>query len=330
MSEALAGATPATETPASTPAPAPEAGVVVSGVPAPAEASTPAAAAPAPAPVGTIAEGATTDTPAAHPADWPEDWRLKMAGDDKAYLKTLERYNSPNDVAKALKELRAAQSSGKLKAAAPENATPEQLAAWRAENGIPAAPEEYKAELPNGVVLGEADQPLVKSFQATAHELNMTGGQFQKVMSWYFQEAARIDTERQTQDIQFKQMAEDTLRSEWGQSYRQNVTAVENFAAGMPGDLRNQLFGGRLADGTRIGDHPDFIKWMALSANQLNPYSSLVPSGSADPVKQGKARLDEIRAVMRDNPHKYWADKDLQKEELALIEAEERMKNRAA
>jgi hypothetical protein len=330
MSEAIAAATPPAEAPAPTPAPAPEAGVVVSGGQTTAPAAAPAGEAPAPAPVGTIAEGATTDLPAAHPADWPEDWRAKLAGEDKAYLKTLERFNSPADLAKSYRELRALQASGKLKAAAPENATPEQLAAWRADNGIPEKPEEYKATLPNGVVLGEADQPLVQSFQATAHELNMTGGQFSKVMSWYFQEAARIDTERAQQDMQFKSMAEDTLRSEWGQSYRQNVTAVENFAAGMPGDLRNQLFGGRLADGTRIGDHPDFIKWMALSANQLNPYSSLVPSGSADPVKQGKARLDEIRNMQRENPHKYWSDKALQEEELKLIEAEERMKTRAA
>ncbi|MCK5444734.1 MAG: hypothetical protein KAI73_03875, partial [Rhodospirillaceae bacterium] len=35
-----------------------------------------------------------------HPADWPEDWRAKMGGEEK-YNKMLERYGSPVDFFKS-------------------------------------------------------------------------------------------------------------------------------------------------------------------------------------------------------------------------------------
>jgi len=73
-------------------------------------------------------------------ATWRDDWRQQMAGEDAKALKQLERYNSPADVATALRAAQLKISSGELKSTLPGGATEQQVAAWRAENGIPTEP----------------------------------------------------------------------------------------------------------------------------------------------------------------------------------------------
>ena len=53
------------------------------------------------------------------------------------------------------------------------SASVRQIAAWRSENGVPDKADDYVGalDLPQGVVPGEADKPLLASFAQTAHEL---------------------------------------------------------------------------------------------------------------------------------------------------------------
>ena len=75
--------------------------------------------------------------------DWSDDWRSKMAGGDAKEAKRLERFASPKEVFKSYRAFETRLSSGELKSAMPKDAKPENLTAWRAENGIP---EDIKGE----------------------------------------------------------------------------------------------------------------------------------------------------------------------------------------
>ena len=89
---------------------------------------------------GTIAESDGDGTVVA-PADWPADWREKLAGEDTKFLGRLKRYQSPQSFAKSWLD---AQS--KISAAKPEKPSgddPEALSKWRASVGLPEAPEGY-------------------------------------------------------------------------------------------------------------------------------------------------------------------------------------------
>src|SRR5206468_684958 len=105
---------------------------------------------------------------------WPDDWRAKLAGDDKAFLKRLERFTDPAAVAKSYRELETKVSAPKVNAP-PADASPEQVAAWRKDQGLPETPDAYISglEMPDGVVFGDADQPVLQKFAATAHEMNI-------------------------------------------------------------------------------------------------------------------------------------------------------------
>ena len=188
---------------------------------------------------------------------WPDDWRTQLAGPDKGYLKTLDRYATPNDYFKRTRSLERMVSSGQDRRPLPESASAQELADWRADQGIPAQPQDYAIELPDGVVLGEADKPVVESFTRDAHANNWSNAQVNQALAWYY---AEQDLQRAVQedfDVQFKAQSEADLRVQWqGADYRRNLSAVNNLLASMPEQLAMKLLAGRSPDGRKFGDDP--------------------------------------------------------------------------
>lgn len=264
------------------------------------------------------------------------DWRVSMAGEDRDALKRLERFTDPAAFFKSYRSLEAKLSGGEYKKALPENATPEEVATWRKENGLPEKPEGYleKLQLPNGVVLGEADKPVAESFAKLAHEKNWTQGQVNDAIAWHY---ANLDAQRIAQDdadAVFKQEAEDALRSEWqGADYRRNLTAVNNLIATWPGDLAANVLSARTPDGKKLGDLPGFIKQLASLSRELNPMATLVPAGSADPAKAASDRIADLKKMMADRNSDYWRGpkaEQYQQEYRDLLTAQEKVSARAA
>jgi hypothetical protein len=282
---------------------------------------------------GTLLGSEPTDKPVAAPADWPADWRQKIAGDDAKELARLQRLgNSPADVYKAYRALEAKLSSGQAKPALPDNPTPEQLTEWRKANGIPEAPDGYEPALPDGMVLGEADKPLVTDFQRVALDANMTTQQFNKTLEWYHKHVDNFRAQQEEADTASRREVEDTLRSEWGNEYRGNINAVNNTMRMYFGDAAAEILSARTPSGKMVGDFPEFIKGMALTAKELNPAMGLIPAGSSNPLQATESRISEIEAMMK-APNAgdiYWRNEKVQAEYLQLIEAREKYAGRSA
>jgi hypothetical protein len=259
------------------------------------------------------------------------DWRVRMAGDDAAFLKRLARFPDEATFAKSFRSLEQKLSSGEYKKPLPENATPEEKATWRKENGLPERAEEYvdKLALPNGLVIGEAEKPVVAELAAVAHESNLDPKAFNGLVSKYYEIQDKQRQAQEDADAAFKVEAEDSLRKDWqGPDYRRNLTAVNNLIATWPEGLAQAVLAGRDPNGRKLGDNPAFIRQMAALALELNPAATLVPAGTTDAGKSVQARLDEIRELRRNDPDKYERDKKLQAEELELIEADLKMQKR--
>jgi hypothetical protein len=258
------------------------------------------------------------------------DWRAELAGDDAKLRERLNRFATPADLARSYRSLELKLSSGEYRRPLPENASDEEKAAWRKEQGIPDKADGYEVKLPDGLVLSEGDQPVVDLFRQFAHERNYTPQQFNDALTWYYETQDALASQREDADAAFKLEAEDALRKEYGADFRRNMNVLGAVRDSMPDGLFARLHAGRMADGTKIGNDPAFVRWLVSLGLELNPASTLVPAGATNAGQSIQSELDAIRKVLRDEPEKYWRDEAMQKRELELIEAQQRMKSRAA
>jgi hypothetical protein len=268
---------------------------------------------------------------------FPESWRDHLAGSDKAFRKTLDRFESPMALAKAYKELTARLSSGDLKATKPppDNATPEQVAAWRAEQGLPQDATAYVdgLQLGDGTVTGEAEKALLASFAEQAMKGRWTADQYNQAVGWYFALQDRLAAQRDHADAAFKQETSADLMREWGHDYPTNRNAIAQFVdRSFPADFREALLTARLPDGRILANHPTFNRAILEVAKSLNPSGAVLPNASGGGLSGVESRIAEIEGKYMRAPHgselwkSYWTGDSgahMQQEYRGLLAARE-------
>ena len=266
---------------------------------------------------GTIADGNVSEKSIPTPADWPEDWRMKLAGEDKSYLKTLDRFNSPADLAKAYRDAQQRLSAGNLRSVLPDNPTEEELKTWRSENGVPDSPDKYDVNLGDGFVWSDADKPLLDDFAAYAHQANMPANQVKQVLGWYASIQERQQAAIEEADEVFHQESEDKLRSEWGNEFRRNTNAIANLLdVHSTPEVKADILLARLPNGRRLGDDPAALKVLASMAREANPEYTVVPSAG---FQNFEGELEALQKKV--GTQEYWRDPKMQARYSELLEA---------
>lgn len=268
------------------------------------------------------------------PADWPADWREKMAGGDAKKLEFLKRYASPNAVTDGALAMRSKVATGELKPTLPENATPEQVAEFRKANDVPDKPDGYMEKLPEGMVIGETDKALWAEFAKGMHEANMPKGVMTQVLAGYHQIAEKIASDRAEADKAFRTESDDALHAEWGGEYRGNLGTIMNYMNSTFGeDTANNLLGARLADGKPLANSPAILKALLQAATDAGHTNVVVHGATGDVGKDIQSRKAEIQKLMGDQSSEYWVGPKspaLKAEYLQLVAAEEKIAGRKA
>jgi hypothetical protein len=275
----------------------------------------------------TSTQGTATQQTQADPnKSWGDNWRQQYAGEDTKRLAQLERFASPKAVLDSLFAAQEKIRSGDLRAPLPENATPEQVAAYRTQNGIPEKPEGYFEKLPDGLVIGDADKPLFNSFAEGLHKLNAPPQIAQYAVSWYNKLQEEQTAKLAEGDTAAKTATEDELRSEWGADYRANVNHIQGFLAQAPQGVAEMLGNARGGDGKAILNDPNVVRWLASVARDLNPIGTIV-GGSGNSGKGIDDEISEIEGFMKTNRNDYNKDEKKQSRYRDLIDA--RLKQQA-
>lgn len=299
--------------------------------PTPAPAPAPVDPSPAPPPNPAPVDPTPADPAPEAKGTWPEDWREKYVeqhGGDPKMLKRLQRYASPQAALDALFAAQNKISSGELRSSLKADATPEEKAEWREQNGIPASPTEYKIALPSGLVVGERDKPIVDDFLKRAHDANMHPDQVNQALGFYFEQQEIVAQEQAAFDIGTKEACEDLLREEYGSEYKRNMMAVNELLKGAPGDIAEKLLNGRLDDGTPIGNSPEVIRWLVGLAREMNPIGTLVPGSGSNAMQAAETELGNLRKMMGDKSSEYWKGPNAQKNQeryRALVSATQKV-----
>lgn len=315
----------------------------------PAAVTTPPAPTPPPPPAATPPRTVAEATPpenepkAPTPATWPDDWRQKLAGDDKRLLARLERMSAPTDILNAWRSLEQRLSSGEFKRALPHNPTEDEVKAYRESNGIPEKPEDYDLNIGNGFVWGELDKPFLEGFTKHAHEANIPGDVVKSVLGWVAKTQQAEMDQLATADENYRVTGDSALRALWGNSFNQNINANRNLFEGhsidsVDGKEKFSAFdvvmGARAPDGRKLGSIPGVLQMFAGISRELNPVATLVPDGpGGSPLKTAEARLSELNNMMADKRSAYWRGPQadtLQAEWRDLYSAIQKQKERAA
>ena len=241
------------------------------------------------------------------------NWRDAFAGEDDKFKSQLERYNSPEDLGKAFREQRATISSGNLKQTPDENATPEDLAAFRAANGIPAEASGYLENLPEGLVLGEEDKEIFENFSGAMHEMNVEPQVMHKVIDWYNGFAEDQQDAMAELDNGHHQETEDQLRTEWGTDYRANINLVGSLIETTFGEENaSAILNARDAEGRALMNIPGVLQGLADISRQLNPVAQLAPSTGRTADQTLEDEIGELEKFMKDDRKAYNKDEKSQ------------------
>lgn len=263
--------------------------------------------------------------------DWPDDWRDKLAKGDAKARKRLDRFQSPADVMKSWQALEQKMSSGDVKATLPDDASEDQIAAYRKDNGIPETPDGYLESLPDGLVIGDEDKEQVKSYIERVHGKNADPAVVAESLAWYNDLKENAIAAQSEADKVAKQKNEDALRVEWGGEFRSNINSIMSFLDTAPSaddgtPLKDLMLGARLADGTHMGNHPAMLKWLAQMASDANPAGFVSPGVGLSQVDSVEAEISTIEKTMRTDRNTYNKDQKMQDRYLTLLGAREKLK----
>ena len=167
--------------------------------------------------------------------EFADGWLDRLPKDFEADKQILGQFKSPEAIAKALVHTK--KMSGKLGEAIflpGKDATPEEVAAFRAKLGVPEAVDKYPTAI-EGLKLDEAQ---MKEFAGIAHKAGLTPAQFKDLVSFEATRASAMDAKQKAE----LQTAEDThqkeLAAEWGEKFAQRENQMKRVAqlAGLPSD----------------------------------------------------------------------------------------------
>lgn len=276
----------------------------------------------------------TTDKASTQTQAWPEDWREQIYGSDPKLLSRLQRYASVKDVANALVAAQNRISSGELKSALKANATAEEAAAWRLENGIPESPDKYDLTMQGGIVFGEEDKPFIESFTKAAHAANFHPEQVKAALAWYHKDRESQIEVMAAKDAQQRDAARDELIAEWGvNDFKRNSNQIMSLLDTAPTGVKDFILTARGPDDQALFNNPNVLRFFDSLARQINPVATVVPGHTGNIGVAIGDEIQKLEKMMASKISEYWKGPNSEKNQARyreLVGARERMGPKAA
>ena len=176
----------------------------------------------------------------------------------------------------------------------PANPTDEDLDNIFGRLGRPEEPDGYAIQA-DGNILTEDD---TTRFKEAAHALRLTPDQATGILNYYLSEASNSAEGMQVAIKEQAEQTEASLRQEWGQAYDTKLQAAQSAIKEFDGDGVLEM---DLADGTKVGNHPAFVKVFAAIADfkkTVTSEDSIAEPAMANVMTRQQAQA-EVDAIMR-------------------------------
>ena len=236
------------------------------------------------------------------------DWKANLSDEIKSD-KSLENIKDIEGLAKSY--VHAQKLVGSDKIPVPNKyATEDDWNAVYEKLGRPKDATGYKYELGEDANI---NQDALKSFSDQAHKLGLLPTQANGIVKFYNDMAAQQQQDLDTTAENARQESETSLKKEWGQAYKQQTKKSADVALQV---FDEDFLNKNLADGTKIGDHPSFIKAFATLADKMGEDTITQASG---PAYQTPAQIEKEIVELTKTGSSYW-DKRHPNHELVVDE----------
>lgn len=237
------------------------------------------------------AQGGHDAAASAPAASAPSDWRAALP---EALQKdpALASFKDVASLAKSYRE--AAKLIGSSIRIPGPNASPEEVAAFRAKLGVPESPEGYRMDAPPEVA-PLLDGEMLDRFKQAAHRLGVPAQAVAGLWQWYLGELR----EQQRGVAQMTKQVAAQLREEWGDAlFERNVALAQRTVREFGGEELIEFL-----DATGLGNHPGLIKLFARVGHLLAE-DGHVP-GDVNGIVTPEAARQRIAEIMSNPEHPY-------------------------
>jgi len=223
------------------------------------------------------------------------NWKDSLPDD----LKTEKALESIQDVPGLAKSyIHAQKMIGSDKIPVPNKyATDEDWQAVYNKLGRPETPDAYEFKFDDN---SSIDENALKGFKETAHKHGLLPKQAEGIMNFYNEMTQNYIQDLNSKSEQGRVTAEESLKKEWGNAYDNKLNQAKAISNKYLDKDFNNL---TLSDGTRIGDHPNFIKAFANLANELGEDQLVQANG---PQYMTPKELDKQIATLQQAGSAYW------------------------
>ena len=233
------------------------------------------------------------------PLDAQVDWRENLPED----LRNDPSLTTVKDVPGLAKSyIHAQKMIGADKIAIPgKNASEEEWDAVYNKLGKPEEAKTYEEDL--------GDLPIpeenVKNFKDTAHKLGLNQIQFKGLTSWY-KDNLKTQVDNMNVDADTKRAeSEAALRKEFGKTYDAKLKSSQRVFQTY-GDTK--FLDVELKDGTKLGNHPTFIKLMSNIADTISEDKIATGEKGSEFFTPAEAKRKIAELTVTGSP--YWNRKD--------------------
>lgn len=175
----------------------------------------------------------------------------------------------------------------------PVNPTAEDLDNIYSRLGRPESAEGYEIAVDGNIVTEE----VAKSYADVAHNLRLTPDQANGVLEYYRAMVQESGSMSEAAESQQRNNTEMALRKEWGDEFDVRIEDAGKIAKQFGS---SDLLEMRLADGTKVGNHPDFIKAFANMAefrSSVTSEDTVADSTISSTLSRREAQA-EIESIM--------------------------------
>ncbi len=236
----------------------------------------------------------------------------------KALMNELKRSKSIDDAIirgiAAQEKIRSGQYKEKLS----DDATEEEIAAWRKENGLPEKPEQYDIPKVPGHEWTEKDQPVIDEFRQIAHKINLPQEQVNELVSWQIRQQQKVEEEMEETlsrvDKEDREACHDALRAQYGVAeFKPHMSLMARLVSDKEvfgDDAGEKLISARYYDaesGTwrRVTSDPNIANALITLA-KYEYGEGAMPGGDARVKSQD--RLKEIEQIMKTDIDRYYRE----------------------